>query len=339
MTDFSIKRLLPYMRMIFAFLCLSSPLVFPIASAASSSSDKSVFYATAHDVVLLKVDKKKLTADLFALGSMNSYLEPIKSFQIAIGKESGDKFKEGDNRTPEGVYFAEMHIDSSSLLKSKYGPAAVPVDFPNPVDRYQKKTGYGIWLHGAGNDERMAEKQVTEGCVAFLNADILDLKNWMQPRSTIVAISQDSDAINRSIDVAAVQRQTMSWLEAWKNKDIDHFTSLYHSDFRLQGRGKEQYREYKGSLFKRYKEIEVKLFDLFTVTHPKYAVTVFNQDFKGDSFVSNGRKVLYWLKNEKGEWKILREVFDNQRFRKLSYLIPTNTSGRQNIQAAKPILF
>ena len=60
---------------------------------------------------------------------MNSYLEPIRSFPIAIGKESGDKFKEGDNRTPEGIYFTQPHINASTLLKSKYGPAAVPVDF------------------------------------------------------------------------------------------------------------------------------------------------------------------------------------------------------------------
>ena len=70
----------------------------------------------------------------------------------------------------------------------------------------------------------------------------------------------------------------------------DTFLPTYHDDFKLSGRNKNQYKKYKGSLFKRYKNIEVSLFDLFTITHPKYAVTVFNQDFTGDGFVSNGRK-------------------------------------------------
>jgi hypothetical protein len=48
------------------------------------------------------------------------------------------------------------------------------------------------------------------------------------------------------------------------------------------------------------------------LTHEKYAVTLMNQEFNGDGrYVSNGRKVLYWKKDQ-SHWKIVREVFDNR---------------------------
>jgi hypothetical protein len=60
--------------------------------------------------------------------------------------------------------------------------------------------------------------------------------------------------------------------------------------------------------------MKVDLTNAMTFTHPKYAVTVFNQDFDGDGrYVSSGRKLIYWTQDN-GVWKIFREVFENQRF-------------------------
>ena len=45
-----------------------------------------------------------------------------------------------------------------------------------------------------------------------------------------------------------------------------------------------------------------------------------NQDFTGNgSYVSNGRKVLYWIKGKDGQWKILRETFGEHRFEPLAW--------------------
>ena len=50
------------------------------------------------------------------------------------------------------------------------------------MDRRARKTGYGIWLHGAGDDRRIAEEYVTEGCVIFFNKDIIRLAPISAPR-------------------------------------------------------------------------------------------------------------------------------------------------------------
>ena len=59
-------------------------------------------------------------------------------FKIAIGKEKGDKQFEGDNKTPEGIYFVNRIIDGKSLPE-KYGPLALPINFPNAYDKDQRK--------------------------------------------------------------------------------------------------------------------------------------------------------------------------------------------------------
>ena len=59
---------------------------------------------------------------------------------------------------------------------------------------------------------------------------------------------------------------------------------------------------------------------LRVITHPKYAVAVFNQDFRGDDrFVSVGRKILYWEKTQEGIWRIKREKFEPRRLEGVRY--------------------
>ena len=53
----------------------------------------------------------------------------LMKFKIAIGKEKGDKQFEGDNKTPEGIYFVNRIIDGKSLPE-KYGPWFLPINFP-----------------------------------------------------------------------------------------------------------------------------------------------------------------------------------------------------------------
>ena len=45
----------------------------------------------------------------------------------------------------------------------KYGILARPLNYPNEYDVFKNKTGYGIWLHGIGDGERIKSKYITEG--------------------------------------------------------------------------------------------------------------------------------------------------------------------------------
>ena len=70
--------------------------------------------------MLLLVSKKDLRAQLRTLPIYGHTSHLLQSYTVAIGKE-GDKEKEGDNKTPEGIYFTYPHIEKERLRRSKYG--------------------------------------------------------------------------------------------------------------------------------------------------------------------------------------------------------------------------
>jgi murein L,D-transpeptidase YafK len=245
--------------------------------------------------------------------------ELIKTFRIAIGKEDGDKEREGDNRTPEGIYFTASPIDGKTLPQ-KYGPLAIPIDFPNPIDKFSRKTGYGIWLHGVEKDTRVDQAKVTEGCVAFYNSDIESLTSWLRPDQAVVVIAHDARAVNRDEDTKAVEMRTREWADAWKARNLERYMSFYSPEFVNADKNLKAWHEYKRAVFGTYKEMKIEFDTVRVITHPKYALSVMNQDFRGDNrFVSIGRKMLYWMRGSDGNWYITREVFENRKIKPMRF--------------------
>ena len=143
-------------------------------------------------------------------------------FRCCIGRKGSTRNKkEGDNKTPEGIYFTKRHIPGRKLLRSKYGGVAIPLDYPNPMDRRKRKTGYGIWVHGAGDDSRIQERYATEGCIAFYNRDILDLAKVIAPHNAVVMITGAGAHVNRKQDREAVYRSLRLWQEGWREAKND----------------------------------------------------------------------------------------------------------------------
>lgn len=270
--------------------------------------------ASYSDFIMLTVDKANLRAELKTWPEDPAKATSLRSFKIATGKADGDKLKEGDNRTPEGIYFAQSHIGGGALPE-KYGSLAIPIDFPNPIDLLERKTGHGIWLHGVDREQRIEEAKVTEGCVAFYNSDIARLSNWLLSHQGIVVIASDAKQVNVAKDMDEVRKYTIDWMTAWQNRNVEAYVANYATDFRFEKHDYKSYIEYKKRVFASYKTMTVKFDNLRVISHPKYAVSFFNQDFQGDNrFASVGRKILYWERQADGGWKIKREVFENRRF-------------------------
>lgn len=266
------------------------------------------------DFIVLLVNKSALTAELRTWPEQFANSKLLKSFKIAIGKSEGDKEFEGDNKTPEGVYFAQLHINGKTLPQ-KYGTMAIPIDFPNPIDQLKGKTGHGIWLHGVDRDARIEEAKVTEGCVAFYNHDIANLSSWLKSHQGVVVIAEDNKELNRESDLQTIRKQTLDWMQAWANRDVDSYISFFSPSFISGSMKLPDYKEYKTRVFASYKKMTVSYDHLRVISHSKYAISFFNQDFRGDNrFVSDGRKVLYWDRTDDGGWKIVREVFEKRRF-------------------------
>ncbi|MEZ4529242.1 MAG: L,D-transpeptidase family protein [Desulfobacterales bacterium] len=91
----------------------------------------------------------------------------IYRFKCSTGKKEGPKTREGDSKTPEGIYFFINQHDKSRLAPI-YGAGAFPTDYPNLLDRMSGKTGSEIWLHGT--NKALLERD-SNGCVVLENGD------------------------------------------------------------------------------------------------------------------------------------------------------------------------
>ena len=105
----------------------------------------------------------------------------IKSYTIALGKQpEGQKIKEGDSRTPEGLYTLDWRNPDSKFFRS------IHVSYPNVKQvRSAKEAGINpggaIMIHGQPSTwaERIkltfSDKDWTEGCIAVENQDMLEI--------------------------------------------------------------------------------------------------------------------------------------------------------------------
>ena len=120
----------------------------------------------------------------------------VKSVKVTTGKKRGDKQIEDDLKTPEGVYFLTEFLEDEELL-AKYGARAIVLDYPNPVDKFQGKTGYGIWVHGTDDPPRLERPYDSRGCVVMLNSDVVELSEMVALNSTPVVIVENLEFASR----------------------------------------------------------------------------------------------------------------------------------------------
>ncbi len=133
------------------------------------------------------VDKAKFELHL---ANYKNGLEVFKTYKVTIGKNAGDKQVEGDQKTPEGIYRFSAKYGRQNL-KPKFGAMAFYIDYPNALDRREKKTGFDIMLHSTDDPERLARSQDSDGCVVVDDARIKEIAEFIQtPISTIIIYDQ-----------------------------------------------------------------------------------------------------------------------------------------------------
>lgn len=106
-------------------------------------------------------------------------------YYISSGKNGPDKVREGDKKTPLGVYRITGYIPNNRL-PDFYGAGALPIDYPNAWDKKRDKTGYGIWLHGTPIGAYSRPPLASDGCVALTNRDFNRLDRQVSPGAPVV---------------------------------------------------------------------------------------------------------------------------------------------------------
>lgn len=162
----------PLLRLLsLLLLCLALP--FPASAWTARLSAHSPEYFLAAD------KSRKL---LFQVETAVDTPSVTRQFDCIHGRLEGDKQKEGDLRTPEGVYFI-THKITQKLDFMEYGPHAFNLNYPNPADRLRGKTGSGIWLHSKGQPITGLS---TRGCMAIDQYELTDLLPMLAPGTPVV---------------------------------------------------------------------------------------------------------------------------------------------------------
>jgi murein L,D-transpeptidase YafK len=104
----------------------------------------------------------------------------IKTYRVSLGHQpAGKKEREGDGRTPEGLYFIDLRKDKTCCYRS------LEISYPNSEDRRRAAAaGYNpgglIMVHGLGRGCGWLGKlhrfhDWTDGCVAVTNDEMAEL--------------------------------------------------------------------------------------------------------------------------------------------------------------------
>ena len=99
----------------------------------------------------------------------------VKAYDIAVGKNTGDKKKVGDMKTPEGLFKVQNIQDASFWTHDfKDGKGQIAGAYGPRFIRLKTPPWTGIGIHGTHDPSSIGTK-ATEGCIRLNNDDLLDL--------------------------------------------------------------------------------------------------------------------------------------------------------------------
>jgi murein L,D-transpeptidase YafK len=250
--------------------------------------------------LFLAVDKEK--QETYFVRPENGTTEK-DAVTCTTGRKDGDKQREGDLKTPEGVYFVGDKIEQK-LDYTLYGNTAFALNYPNPMDRLRDKTGYGIWIHGRGTP---ITPKLTRGCVALQNCCADSLHEHIIRHRTPVLIAQELTWNNSTATpFPDVVRGAWSWIGAKERRDPNFF-EFYHPDLYAKSTGKSfaAFTQRIQEEFAAHPWMDIRVEDMHILEGPGYVVSAF-VEYNHPFAEKVGHRRLYWTE-EDGSWKIAGE--------------------------------
>jgi len=234
----------------------------------------------------------------------------VADYYVTLGKNGVEKTREGDQKTPIGVYHVTGNLPRQKLTDF-YGAGAYPINYPNAWDRRLGRNGHGIWLHGTPSDTYSRPPRASDGCLVLANADLEAVGRTVQIGLTPVIIADEIEWL----DAAALEaeRQALagafeSWRADWQSRDSDkylaHYAARFHSDDQNLAAWAEHKRKVNAA--KSWIKVDVSRVSMMQYPREKFVVVNFEQDYRSSNLSNVMRKRQYWIKDD-GRWRILYE--------------------------------
>lgn len=174
-------------------VAVAQPAADTLPATATSPSAPAAGHLPAGLLTLSRHSRHVIAVDaaqsrLYLLEREGSGWRTVVDHPVSLGKAGVDKFREGDARTPLGVYQITSRLGRPAL-DPFYGDGALTLDYPNALDRHQGRTGSRIWIHGSPRDDVLRPARDTDGCVVLPNAALRDLMARVANHTTPVLIA------------------------------------------------------------------------------------------------------------------------------------------------------
>jgi murein L,D-transpeptidase YafK len=235
----------------------------------------------------------------------------VADYYVSSGKNGPLKIREGDEKTPIGVYHVTASLPQQKL-SDFYGSGAFPINYPNEWDRIQGRNGHGIWLHGTPSDTYSRPPRSSNGCVVLANSDLDALARNLQVGLTPVIISEDVEWL--SLDDWAGERkafgsQLEQWRADWESLDTERYLSHYSKRFSVPGQDFEGWSRHKHLVngAKSWIKVNVSNVSMFRDPGKDALVLVsFDQEYRSSNLSNTVKKRQYWVREDE-HWRIIYE--------------------------------
>lgn len=250
-------------------------------------------------------------ARLYLYKNDNGEPRYVQDYYISSGLKGSEKLKEGDQRTPIGVYFVIDNLPKAKL-GALYGDGAFPLNYPNEWDKRLGKNGHGIWLHGVPKDTYSRPPRASNGCVVLTNEDLLQVEKFLQIGRTPLIISNDIAWIDRkawSSQRQSILRNIEAWRKDWESINTERYLNHYARQFSNGTQDFGDWSAQKRAVNAGKTMVQVKLSNVSVFRYPgkdNMVVVTFDQDYRSNNLNNQMRKRQYWMQ-EGDSWKIVYE--------------------------------
>lgn len=269
-------------------------------------------------VLQLRPDQRKvLVVDarrsrLYLYENRQGELQFQRDFYVSQGKLGINKEKEGDQKTPLGVYYITGRL-AGHRLPDLYGVGALPISYPNEWDKLHGRDGSGIWLHGTPARNYSRPPLSSDGCVVLTNPDLRELYGAIEVGKTPVVIASETDFVPRA-QLAEERRQAQALVEGWRaaleDADPQRLRDQYSSRFRTeQGETLDDWLARQRKLTESLASPAMALRSLSLFRYPgreEVVVATFTVDAVAGTKRVSSRKRQYWAR-EGNAWKVVSE--------------------------------
>lgn len=260
-----------------------------------------------HHAVIVDTQRSRL----YLYENHNGRPRFVADFYVTQGKLGADKVREGDKKTPLGVYHVTASLPPGKL-PDFYGAGAFPINYPNEWDRRHGRDGSGIWLHGTPQDTYSRPPRASDGCVVLANRDLGALAGSLQVGITPVLIGSGIEWRREGqwqAERSELRAAFDAWEADWESRDLARYGAHYSSRFSAGGASQQEWLAQKGRVNAGKTWIEVETRNVSMLRNPgreEYVVVTFDQDYRSNNLSNRMRKRQYWQR-EDGRWKIVYE--------------------------------